>query len=1176
MFKLLRYFLIASLLSIAVVSIGFGWQINQRATAVLVKFGEAGNEEVTRIVANTHREPLKAFLDLAPGLSTYQLAVDAQTAKLHGLMAGALKGSRTIKVNIFTPDGRTVYSSEARQIGEDRSQNTGFVAALAGKTATEMTRQDHLSAFGQQLENRHIVSSYLPLRLGTGKQIDGVFEVHQDISEYVAAGNATQQAAITKVVGILFLLYGVLFLIVRHADRVLQRQSKQGLADTEALQAAHRELSQQVADMRKSDWRRDRYLALSKLASDWFWEQDANFRFVDFDVSEDVNLIFSHTAQLGKTRWELANSSPVNMTWEQHKAEVQAHKPFRDLIIRLKVPADVRFVSISGEPLFAADGSFAGYRGVGSDVTQRIMNERSMTSMRADLAVRDAAKDRAKFLQELLDALPVGVALFDADLCVVAANVASSRILDVPPELMHQGTKLENLYRFIAGRGEFGPGDKEPFIAERMDFARKRIRRSLERKRHDGKTLHINSLPLDNGNLLSVYTDVSDRRDRDDLLLENGRKANEQAAFLQNLLDAMPVGVALIDKNMQVLVANAACAALQGLPASMMKTGTSIIDAFRYQAERGVYGPGEVAQLVAERVSRTNETAPVHVERRMPNGATVDVRGKHLPNGLRLTTFIDVTERKDAELKLLAAKEAAESGSKAKSDFLAVMSHEIRTPMNAVIGLLELLRMSRLDAEQRDTVDAVRESSKSLLRLIDDVLDFSKIESGKLELHEEAASLTQLFDTAYQNYGAAASQKGVLLVQKVDPRIAPALVLDPLRLRQIINNLLSNAIKFTERGRVQLAVELLGQNEEAELVRITVEDTGVGIKPGALARVFEPFSQADSSVERTYGGTGLGLAICQRLAELMGSKIEVQSEPGFGTSIGITLRLRRAFVDASAPPKTLAIEAIAKQLHGQNAPTVDEARAAGNLILVVDDHPVNRRLMARQLNVLGYAAQTASDGHEALNTLSAGGFGLVITDCQMPVMDGYHLATAIRQREAGKTRLPIIACTANVSHEALAQCHAVGMDDAFTKPVELAVLKQILDHWLPLVNDTVFLEAEEVEPRMPLNTDFGGLEELTQGDSALQNDLLEDFRKANAEDLKAATIAVKNVAIDDLRRSAHRIKGAAKMFGATQLAAAATRLEQASHAGDWQRAADAWPAMREECQRLDERIAQGR
>ena len=673
---------------------------------------------------------------------------------------------------------------------------------------------------------------------------------------------------------------------------------------------------------------------------------------------------------------------------------------------------------------------------------------------------------------------------------------------------------------------------------------------------------------------MTTYTDVSDRKDRDNLLIENERSAIEQAAFLQNLIDAMPVGVALIDNNMQVLVANEACAVLQGLPSSMMQTGTSMIETFRYHAEQGIYGPGEVADLVADRVQRANEPGPVQVERRMPNGRTLDIRGKHLPNGLRLTTFIDVTDRKEAELKLLSAKEAAESGSKAKSDFLAVMSHEIRTPMNAVIGLLELLRLSRLDAEQRDTVDAVRESSKSLLRLIDDVLDFSKIEAGKFELHEEAASLKHLFDTAYQNFDAAASQKGVLLVEKVDPRIAPALVLDPLRLRQIINNLLSNAIKFTERGRVELAVDLLGRDAEFDQVRITVKDTGVGIKPGALARVFEPFSQADSLVERTYGGTGLGLPICQRLAELMGSKIDVESQPGLGTRIGLTLTLRRAYVDASAKPDTLAIEAIAKQLRSQGAPTIGDARAVGNLILVVDDHPVNRRLMARQLNVLGYAAQTASDGLEALEMLKVGGFGLVITDCQMPVMDGYELAIAIRKTErAHHKRLPIVACTANVSHEALAQCRAVGMDNAITKPVELVVLKQVLDHWLPLDRDTV-IEAHEAH--VPLGTDFGGLEELTQGDSTLQNDLLDDFRKANAEDLKAATLAVKNVAIDDLRRSAHRIKGAAKMFGATGLVAAATRLEQAAQDGDWQRAADAWPAMREECLRLDERIANGR
>ena len=523
--------------------------------------------------------------------------------------------------------------------------------------------------------------------------------------------------------------------------------------------------------------------------------------------------------------------------------------------------------------------------------------------------------------------------------------------------------------------------------------------------------------------------------------------------------------------------------------------------------------------------------------------------------------------------ELSLAKDAAEAGSRAKSAFLAVMSHEIRTPMNAVIGLLELLALTRLDEEQRDTVATVRESSKSLLRLIDDVLDFSKIEAGRLELHEEPASLARMFESARQTFGANASGKGTLLRCHTDPRIAPALHLDRLRLRQIVNNFLSNALKFTEGGDVELSAELVERSAAHDLVRIQVRDSGVGMSQATLERLFQPFSQADAVAERRYGGTGLGLAICKRLAGLMGGSIEVSSTPGLGTCIGLCLRLRHATAAEwlAVQPKSLRTTTFAKP--PCPAPTLEDARVSGVLVLVVDDHPINRTMLARQLNILGYAALCAADGHEALQHWRGGGFGLVITDCQMPGMDGFQLACAIRAAEPAGQRRPIIACTANVQAEAFEQCRAAGMDEVLAKPIELATLRRMLDQWLPLAESNK-IETLEAPPAPP--NDFSAVAELAQGDAALERELLDEFKQANAADFATCARAIEAGAIEGVARVAHRIKGAASLVGAGVLSRSASALEQAARASDWHQVSVIWSALGQERERLDERIAQRR
>lgn len=921
-----------------------------------------------------------------------------------------------------------------------------------------------------------------------------------------------------------------------------------------------------------------------------------------------------------------------------------------------------------------------------TEIRRRAVPGGGFVVTQTDITDRKAAEAELEGQRALLEAtlenVDQGIVMYDDDLTVRAFNNRMGGG-DGP---FHVGSSAEDWVRYFAAKGGYGEGDPEAHVRKRLEVMRALTPYRGEHTDEKGRVFEAIGNPIKSGGFVGTYTDITER-------VQAEQELASKEAQLRVALENMPGAIWVVDEDLKLVLVNDKYKELYGDPDGLVKVGGSMKDILRSEIERGLLGgAGSPEEVLAERLASYRSDELVVFEDRGQDGCYLQIVRSPAREGRVVTVATDVTERKNFELALEDARDAAEAATEAKSSFLASMSYEIRTPMNGVIGMIGLLSETKLDPDQRQMVGTVHDSAFSLLQIINDILDFSKIEAGKLEIEQVDVSIRDIIESVGETLRPNTEKKQLQLDTFIDPRIPDWVSSDPVRLRQILFNLAGNAVKFTEsdgekRGEVDIRAELQGDiADERAIVRFSIADQGIGMSEDVIESLFTPFTQAEASTTRRFGGTGLGLTICKTLTDLMGDAIDVESRVGEGSTFTVTLplsvvtnRVRASdepeldglkVLTALSVPKIRdavevylrhkdaavdsvgALEEVQQALHaaaeaGQpydvlvvgfsdvqearedliaalreapetrtlryvilerdravkkgmilpdtmvvdttpirrsnflygvavaagraspdiemqtgeesagrvEAPTVEEAEARGELILLAEDNLTNQDVITRQLNLLGYAVEVADDGVEAVKAMQTRKYALLLTDCHMPNMDGFELTSTVRNEENRTAeRIPIIAITANALQGGADKCIAAGMDDYLSKPVDMRLLKRTLAKWLPKgeFGETESLREDEVPPAVepaPAKADAGdvpvdtnALKEIFGDDDAVVAEILGEFIEPARDNVSEILSAWEN---QDVSAGAHKLKSSSRSIGAYAMADICETLEKA-------------------------------
>lgn len=756
-------------------------------------------------------------------------------------------------------------------------------------------------------------------------------------------------------------------------------------------------------------------------------------------------------------------------------------------------------------------------------------------------------------LQATLDTMPNPLVAFDSENRLVAWNTAYAELVQVKPGQLARGRTLRGIAKdALRGVPATRSGIRTMFaVIARRDAA------DFEWRNEDGSVYAVVGRTMADGGYLTLFRDVTAER-----LAQAQAKEFEQR--LSDALEAMSEGFALFDADDVLVLSNETYRSIYGDSSAFIRPGRRFEDMVRDAVAAGQFPAaiGREDAWIAERL-RIHRNPPdqpalqtlsdgrvlMVAEYRTREGGFVGIRAditERVRTEHDLRTARDTLEEQAQSLRELAgqidaSRRRAEEAGAAKSRFLAMMSHELRTPMTGLLGMIELTSRTRLDGEQRAFVDTMRDSAETLLALLNDILDYSKLEAGKVQLEEIVFAPVQVAKDVAGLFQAQASAKGLVLAAEVRPSVPAWVRGDPLRVKQILSNLISNAIKFTAAGRISLTLSAGEGPDGTVRIEGKVADTGPGIDPEIQSNLFQAFEQGDTSTTRRFGGTGLGLAISRRLVQGMGGEIRVQSTPGQGATFTFTVLVRVATVPPRAAPETV---------EGDDGP-VPPLR-----ILLAEDNDVNRMLISKVLAQSGHRVDEAVDGKEALRAAVRVDYDVILMDMQMPVMDGMEATRAIRTLPGAAAAVPIIALTADAMPEHRRMYLEAGVNELLTKPVDWRLLNRTLARMVHGEHGAAAADpvATRAPPPLPAESTIDalpvfdrvriedGLGVLPARRVAGMLSMLPTEVRRRLDEYRAA---VQNDDSSAARRAAHTLKGLAANFGAARLEAMSRAAEAA-------------------------------